>query len=177
MEVELLSLQGVKKIRPRIFQDERGFFFESYRQPLYADHDIQVLFVQDNVSFSQKHTVRGLHFQKKPGQHKLISCLMGQIWDVFVDIRKDSPTFGQWQAAILDEIHREQLFIPIGFAHGFCVLSETALIQYKVSAIYDPENEAAIRWDDPQIGIAWPTQTPLLSLRDQNAPLLKDIML
>ncbi len=174
MHITPLKLSGVLLITPKIFQDDRGFFLESYRQPLYATHGIEPSFVQDSLSFSKRGTVRGLHYQKKPGQAKLITCIQGCIWDVAVDIRPDSPTFGQWEAVEIDDQKRQQIFIPIGFAHGFCVLSETALIQYKVSSVYDPINEYAIRWNDPEIGVKWPTKSPILSQRDQTSPFFKE---
>src|SRR3989344_7613840 len=142
MEVSDLPINGLKLIKPRIFQDARGFFFESYRKPLYPWTE----FVQDNMSFSCKNTIRALHYQSDPGQAKLVSCLQGEIWDVAVDIRPDSPTFGQYMAVELSEKTRHQLYIPVGFAHGFCVLSDSAWVHYKVSRIYDPKAECSIRW-------------------------------
>lgn len=173
MNITCLSIEGLKVIEPRIFSDERGFFLESYRQPLYAASGIEPVFVQDNLSFSFKGTIRGLHYQK--GQDKLVSVLSGTIWDVAVDLRPGSPTFGQWEAVELDDRTRRQFFVPDGFAHGFCILSETALVQYKVSSIYDPKLERSIRWNDPQIGVAWPCQTPILSQRDQTSPFFKEV--
>ncbi len=175
MQVTDLKLSGLKLIRPRVFTDERGFFFESYRQPLYAGEGINIPFVQDNVSFSRKGTIRALHFQSNPGQAKLVSCLEGTIWDVAVDIRPSSSTFMQWVGVELNDATHEQLFIPVGFAHGFCVLSDTARVQYKVSAPYDPKTECSIRWNDPDLNIAWPIQNPLLSPRDQTSPLFKEM--
>ena len=172
-----LRLSGLKLVTPKIFSDSRGFFFESYRRPLYAAAGIDVSFVQDNVSFSKKGTVRALHYQSKPGQAKLVTCIQGKIWDVAVDIRPASPTFGQWEAALLDDQTRSQLFIPFGFAHGYLVLSETALVQYKVSSLYDPETECSIRWNDPQIAIPWPVENPHLSPRDEKSPFFKEIAL
>ena len=177
MEIVELRLQGLKKIVPRFFRDERGFFFESYRQVLYEEKGIGVRFVQDNVSFSRKGTVRALHFQSSPGQAKLVSCIQGKIWDVAVDVRRDSPTFGQWEAVELDSERHEQVFIPIGFAHGFCVLSETALVQYKVSSPYDPKTECSIRWNDPDFNINWPIRDPVLSPRDQVSPFFRELLL
>jgi dTDP-4-dehydrorhamnose 3,5-epimerase len=175
MQVADLRLKGLKCITPRIFQDERGFFFECYRQPLYAAHGISEPFVQDSASFSKKGTIRALHFQSHPGQAKLVSCISGTVWDVAVDIRPDSPTFGQWEAAELDDIHHRQMFIPAGFAHGYCVLSPTALVHYKVSTVYDPKTECAIRWNDPDLAIRWPEVEPILSPRDQTSPFFRDI--
>jgi dTDP-4-dehydrorhamnose 3,5-epimerase len=160
---------------PRIFQDGRGFFFESYRQPVYAEQGIECSFPQDNFSFSDLNTVRGLHYQSEPGQAKLVSCIQGEIWDVVVDIRPESPTFKKWQAFRLDDRLRQQLYIPVGFAHGFCVLSETALVHYKVSHIYNAKTECSIRWNDPDLAIPWPTQEPILSDRDQKSPFFKEV--
>lgn len=170
-----LPLQGLKKLCPRIFCDERGFFLESYQEAAYSEAGIAVPFVQDNLSFSKKNTIRALHFQSTPGQAKLVTCLEGRIWDVAVDIRPHSPTFGKWHGEFLDSEKREQLFIPVGFAHGFCALSETALVQYKVSAPYHPVTECSIRWNDPTLAIEWPIQTPLLSERDQNSPFFHEV--
>lgn len=172
MEVSSLRLKGLKLISPRVFRDERGFFLESYRGPSYGG--IETSFVQDNLSFSRKGTIRGLHFQSEPGQAKLISCLQGKVWDVAVDIRLESPTYGEWEAVELDEDSHRQLFLPVGFAHGFCVLSETALVHYKVSAPYCAEKEKSIRWNDPKISITWPVKDPVLSLRDATSPLFEE---
>ncbi|MBI5272412.1 MAG: dTDP-4-dehydrorhamnose 3,5-epimerase [Chlamydiia bacterium] len=177
MQVDDLGLTGLKKIVPRIFRDERGLFLESYRQSEYSLRGIPVSFVQDNVSLSVRGTVRALHFQSKPGQAKLVSCIQGKIWDVAVDIRPLSPTFGEWEAVELDDIQRAQLFIPVGFAHGFCVLSDQAIVLYKVSAPYDPSSERSIRWNDPDIGIQWPLQEVNLSIRDQTSPFLREVFL
>ena len=175
MRVSNLRLAGLKLIAPRVFHDERGFFFESYALPKYAEHEIDILFVQDNISYSKKGTVRALHFQSYPGQAKLVSCIQGSIWDVAVDIRRDSPTFGQWESVILDDQDRLQLFIPVGFAHGFCVLSEDAFVQYKVSAAYDPGAEKSIRWNDPDLAIPWPAVHPILNERDRNNAFFKEV--
>jgi dTDP-4-dehydrorhamnose 3,5-epimerase len=125
--------------------------------------------VQDNISFSQKGVLRGLHYQSSPGQGKLVSVLVGKIWDVAVDIRKGSATFGQWEAVELSSDNHYQFYIPVGFAHGYCVLSETALVQYKVTAEFNPATERTIRWDDPDLTVEWPLQHPVLSDRDQKA--------
>ncbi|MES2274115.1 MAG: dTDP-4-dehydrorhamnose 3,5-epimerase [Chlamydiota bacterium] len=175
MEIVDLCLGGLKLIAPQVFQDERGFFFESYRQIAYAAVGMEILFVQDNVSFSKQGTIRALHFQSSPGQAKLVSCIQGKIWDVAVDIRKGSPTFGKWEAVELDDQTHRQLFIPLGFAHGFCVLSETARVQYKVSSFYDPKTERSIRWNDPDFQIAWPISNPILSPRDQISPFAREV--
>ncbi len=175
MQAADLRLQGLKCITPRVFHDERGFFFESYRQSLYAEHGVAVAFVQDNASFSKKGTIRALHFQSHPGQAKLVSCSLGKIWDVAVDVRPGSPTFRQWEAVELDDVHHRQLFLPAGFAHGFCVLSDTALIHYKCSTVYNPKTECAIRWNDPDLAIRWPIAEPILSSRDQTSPFFREV--
>ena len=166
-----MRLTGLKLITPRLFRDERGYFFESYRQT-----DFDIPFVQDNVSFSHQGTIRALHFQSHPGQAKLISCAQGHIWDVAVDIRPESPTFMQWEAVTLDDQNHHQFFIPKGFAHGFCVLSPTAIVHYKVSSPYDPKTECSIRWNDPAFNIPWPIHNPILSPRDQTSPFFQEII-
>lgn len=171
MQVFPLRIADLKLIVPRLFQDERGFFFESYKQSLFGTP-----FVQDNTSFSVRGTLRGLHYQSNPGQAKIVSCIQGKIWDVAVDIRPTSPTFGQWEAIELDDEQHHQLYIPVGFAHGFCVLSETALVHYKVSSFYDPATECSIRWNDPDLKIDWPIAKPILSPRDQKSPFFKEVV-
>lgn len=168
-------LEEIQLVTPKIFSDDRGFFLESYNQNTYRELGISVPFVQDNVAFSKRGTIRGLHFQRKPGQAKLLSCEQGKIWDVAVDIRRDSASFGKWIAFELDDERREQLFIPVGFAHGYCVLSETALVRYKVSSFYDPKEECAIRWNDPDLKIEWPELDPLLSFKDLNSPFFREL--
>jgi dTDP-4-dehydrorhamnose 3,5-epimerase len=175
MHVHDLRLNGLKLIAPRIFHDERGFFFESYAHPKFSDQKIPIIFLQDNISYSKKGTIRALHFQTDPGQAKLISCIQGSIWDVAVDIRPSSPTFGEWEAVVLDDRERRQLFIPAGFAHGFCVLSDSAIVQYKVSSIYDPRTERSIRWNDPDLAIPWPIENPILSVRDRSNAFFKEV--
>ena len=169
MKVTDLELAGIKLIRPDIFGDERGFFIETYSVERYAVAGIDMTFVQDNHSRSVKDTLRGLHYQSQPGQAKLVRVLVGRICDVVVDIRPRSPTFGKWLAHELDDRTREQLFIPVGFAHGFCVLSDAAEVEYKVSAPYDAKTECGIDYADPELAVAWPVRAPLLSARDQKA--------
>lgn len=169
-----MKLAGLKLIAPRLFHDERGFFFESYRQDSYLLHEIDP-FLQENISCSCKGTIRALHFQSNPGQAKLVTCLQGEIWDVAVDLRIDSPTFMHWEAVVLDDQTRKQFYIPKGFAHGFCVLSEAALVHYKVSSVYDPKTECSIRWNDPDLNIGWPIKEPILSPRDQISPFFKEV--
>lgn len=168
MEVDSLPLAGLKLIKPRIFRDERGFFFESFSAPRYAEHGIVLPFVQDNHSKSGHGTLRGLHYQSEPGQAKLVRCLRGRIWDVAVDIRPGSKTLGQHVGVELDAEKHHQLFVPIGFAHGFCVLSEEAEVHYKVSAPYDAATERTLRFDDPALAVPWPVIPDCLSQRDQN---------
>ena len=167
MQARELKLSGLKLVSPDLFGDSRGFFLESYSEPRYAEAGIDCRFVQDNHSRSRQGTLRGLHYQSTPGQAKLLRVASGLIFDVAVDIRPDSPTFGQWEGVRLDAEKHEQLFVPVGFAHGFCVLSETADVLYKVSSVYDPATECTLSWDDPEIAVAWPVQEPLLSARDR----------
>lgn len=176
MEIKDLSLAGVKLIRPKVFFDQRGYFRETYRKPLYTQAGIDTDFVQDNHSFSVQGTIRGMHFQRSPGQAKLVTVMQGKIFDVFVDIRQDSPNFGKWDGVYLDASEGEQIYIPVGFAHGFCVVSETAHVCYKVSTIYDPAEECNFRFDDPFVGICWPVDEPLISDRDRASPLLKEVL-
>jgi dTDP-4-dehydrorhamnose 3,5-epimerase len=174
MHVEELSLSGLKLIRPRIFEDQRGFFLESYNFERYAAAGIDCVFVQDNHSRSVKGTLRGLHYQASPGQAKLLRVAAGRIFDVAVDIRPESPTFGKWDGVVLDGESHQQLFIPVGFAHGFCVLSDSADVLYKVSSVYVAATERGIRYDDPEIGVAWPVEAPIVSERDRNAESFAD---
>lgn len=176
MEVQDLSLEGVKRVRPKIFLDDRGFFRETYRRPLYEEAGIRAEFAQDNHSFSKKGTIRGMHFQRSPGQAKLITVMLGRIFDVVVDIRPSSPTFGKWEGIYLDASEGDQIFVPVGFAHGFCVMSDCAHVSYKVSAIYDPLEEFGFRYDDPFVGIVWPIEEPLISDRDRLNPTLKEVV-
>ena len=167
MEVEQLPLSGLLLIKPRVFRDSRGFFVETYSEPRYAAAGMDAPFVQDNHSRSGRGTLRGLHYQASPGQAKLIRVASGTIYDVAVDIRPDSPTFGKWYGATLDAESHAQLYVPIGFAHGFCVTSESADVVYKVTSVYDANTECGIRWNDPDIGVEWPLDAPILSERDQ----------
>jgi dTDP-4-dehydrorhamnose 3,5-epimerase len=174
MEITELPLSGLKLIRPRVFRDPRGFFIETYSEPRYSEGGIDVRFVQDNHSRSARGTLRGLHYQSAPGQAKLIRVIQGRIFDVAVDIRADSPTFGKWFGEYLDAEEHLQLFIPVGFAHGFCVVSETAEVTYKVSSVYDAKTEVGMRWNDPDIGVEWPVKEPLLSARDESAESFRE---
>lgn len=168
-------LEGLALIAPDVFGDERGFFLETFSQEAWHELGVDATFVQHNHSRSVAGTLRGLHFQTVPGQAKLLRCPRGRIFDVAVDLRRDSPTFGQWEGYVLDDESHHQLFVPVGFAHGFCVLSEVADVTYLVSSLYDPETEAGIRWDDPDVGVEWPVSEPLLSRRDIEAPTLAGI--
>jgi dTDP-4-dehydrorhamnose 3,5-epimerase len=169
-------LQGPALIEPVVHGDERGFFHESYRRNAYAELGITDEFVQDNHSRSAHGVVRGMHFQLGDGTAKLVRCGRGAILDVLVDIRRGSPTFGEWEAFELTDGNLHQLYCPIGFAHGFCVLSDTADVLYKQTAYYDPEIESGIAYDDPDVAIAWPDGVELQpSQRDATAPLLRDI--
>jgi dTDP-4-dehydrorhamnose 3,5-epimerase len=164
-----LELPGLKLLQPAVFGDERGFFIETYSAARYAAAGIDVTFVQDNHSRSVQGTLRGLHYQSQPGQAKLVRVVVGSIFDVAVDIRAGSPTFGRWQGVELDADKHEQLFVPVGFAHGFCVLSDVAEVEYKVSAPYDGKTECSIDYADPDLAVAWPVPKPLLSARDRQA--------
>lgn len=169
MHTRALRLDGLLVITPEMFGDDRGFFLESYSAPRYEKAGISCAFVQDNHSRSQKHTIRGLHFQTTPGQAKLVRVISGRIFDVAVDIRPGSPTLGHWEGIFLDAETHEQFFVPVGFAHGFCVVSDFAEVLYKVSSLYDQQTESGIAYDDPDIGIKWPTDAPIVSKRDSHA--------
>ena len=168
-------LDGIALIEPEVHGDARGFLLETFSAGRWAELGVSEDFVQDNHSRSGRGILRGLHFQTHPGQAKLVRCGRGRIWDVAVDLRRESPTYGQWEAHELDDAVHRQLFVPIGFAHGFCVLSEEADVIYKVSSYYDPETEAGIAWDDPEIGVEWPVSDPRVSDRDRDAPRLSEI--
>jgi dTDP-4-dehydrorhamnose 3,5-epimerase len=169
------SMKGLLIIEPLVFEDERGFFLETYRQNKFKKSGISPVFVQDNLSFSVKHTLRGLHFQVKYPQAKLVQALTGEIFDVAVDIRPNSATYGKWMGIYLSEHNRRLLFIPEGFAHGFCVLSETAHVVYKCSDYYHPDDEGGVLWSDPTIGIDWPVEVPIVSEKDKKFPSLSDL--
>lgn len=174
MNVLPTDLPGVLVIEPQAFGDERGWFLEVWQEVRYGEAGLPARFVQDNASWSRHGVLRGLHFQHPRGQGKLIYVLVGEVFDVAVDVRADSPTFGQWTALTLSAENRKQLYIPPGFAHGFCVTGENALFAYKCTELYAPESERTVRWDDPHIGIAWPLQAPLVSQKDSQGALLKD---
>lgn len=176
MSAQLNSLPDVVLIQPKVFQDDRGFFFESFNQNLFAEkmgHSHQ--FVQDNHSRSLKHVLRGLHYQIQQPQGKLVRAVVGEIFDVAVDIRQQSPTFGQWVGYVLTADNKQQLWVPPGFAHGFLVLSEVAEVLYKTTDYYAPQHERFILWNDPDIAIDWPLEgTPVLSAKDQAGKSLRE---
>jgi dTDP-4-dehydrorhamnose 3,5-epimerase len=169
------DLPGCVVIEPQVFGDERGWFFESWNRERYAAHGLDLQFVQGNVSRSARGVLRGLHYQWPNPQGKLVSVLEGEVWDVAVDIRRGSPTFGRWTAAVLSADNKRQFWIPEGFAHGFVALSEHALFTYLCTAPYDREADAGIRWNDPALAIDWPVAEPALSPKDAGAPLLADV--
>ncbi len=175
MQITKTELDGVLIIEPKVHSDVRGSFYECYVKQKYIDHGIQDEFIQDNHSISNKNVLRGLHFQENPAQAKLVRVTYGEVFDVAVDIRKGSPTFGKWFGTRLSGENHLQMYIPVGFAHGFCVLSERAEFLYKCSEYYTPSGERAILWNDPDIGIDWPVENPLLSEKDKKAPRLRDI--
>jgi dTDP-4-dehydrorhamnose 3,5-epimerase len=176
MRVLPTRLDGPILLEPDAATDDRGFFLESYRRNRYAEIGIGDDFVQDNHSRSGRGTVRGLHFQERPGQPKLVRVARGAIFDVVVDLRRSSATLGAWESFELDDVAHRQLYVPIGFAHGFCVVSETADVAYKVGSYYDPATERGIAWDDPALAIPWPTTSPLVSERDRRNPVLSAIV-
>lgn len=174
MQIKTTPLEGMLIIEPRKFADDRGYFMETHHLQRYQSADIHSTFVQDNLSYSTKNVLRGLHFQKTKPQAKLVQAVTGGIFDVGVDLRPDSPTFGKWFGAVLSEDNRRQIFVPEGFAHGFCVLSESAHVAYKCSDYYDPEDEGGLLWSDPDIAINWPITDPILSAKDSQFGYLKD---
>ena len=168
MRVIDTALDGVRVLEPRIFRDSRGFFLETWRADRFAAAGIRDVFVQDNHSRSVGRTLRGLHWQWRRPQAKLVRAVAGTIYDVVVDVRRASPTFGKWIGVELDAETFQSLYIPIGFAHGFCVLSEYADVEYKCSDVYDPEGESGLLWNDPAVAIEWPIVSPLLSEKDRS---------
>ncbi len=169
------SVPDVVIIEPKVYEDPRGFFMESYNKALFADHGITKEFVQTNHSLSVKDTLRGLHYQVGKPQDKLVRVIRGEVFDVCVDIRFGSPTFGKWVGEILSAANRKMLYVPIGFAHGFCVLSDEAEFLYACTDFYHPQGERGILWNDPDLAIPWPAQDPLLSEKDKRNVKLKDI--
>jgi dTDP-4-dehydrorhamnose 3,5-epimerase len=175
MNVISTTLPGVVIIEPKVFGDARGFFLETWNRPRYESAGIPGNFIQDNLSSSRKGVLRGLHYQKPFAQGKLLSVVEGEIFDVAVDIRHGSPDFGRWVGVMLSGSNRRQLYVPAGFAHGFCVVSDRALVTYKCTEVYHPEADHGVRWDDPTIGIDWPIADPAVSEKDGRAPLLSSI--
>ncbi len=175
MIIEETDLPGVLILEPKVFLDDRGYFLETWNSTRYEQVGISGPFVQDNISFSKKGILRGLHFQYPQSQGKLIQVLSGEVLDVVVDIRVGSPTYGQWIGEVLSESNHRQMYVPPGLAHGYCVTSETALFLYKCTDFYNPATEHGIIWNDPDIGIEWPVAQPVLSVKDAVYPRLKDL--
>lgn len=170
-----LAISDVLSITPHVFNDERGYFFENFNDSVFKQNEINLNFVQENFSRSKKNVIRGLHYQNNPkAQAKLVTVVSGEIFDVAVDLRKNSPTFGKWVSEILSEINHKLLYVPEGFAHGFCVLSNDATVLYKTNQEYSPDDERGIIWNDPDLNISWPISEPILSQKDQNLPFLKN---
>jgi dTDP-4-dehydrorhamnose 3,5-epimerase len=178
MEFEKLEIEGLVIIKPKVFADDRGFFMESYKKSAFEENGIFIDFVQDNHSKSTKGVLRGLHFQREPyAQDKLVRVTQGEVFDVAVDLRKDSPTFGKWHGVHLSAENKVMFLIPKGFAHGFMVLSENAEFEYKVSNVYNKESDGGLLWNDMDIGINWPIEgEPILSEKDKIQPTLKDLI-
>lgn len=176
MNVIKTKLNDCVIIEPKVFGDERGFFLETFQADRYADLAFITLpFVQDNHSCSSKGVLRGLHFQKTKPQGKLVRVVRGEVYDVAVDLRQGSPSYGQWEAVILSEENKNQFWVPPGFAHGFVVISETADFEYKCTDYFDPSDEGSLLWNDPDLNIPWPIENPKLSEKDANAPVLADL--
>lgn len=175
MEFEKTEIEDVLLLKPRIFKDQRGIFLESYRKSLFRERGLDIDFVQDNVSSSQHRAIRGLHYQIENPQDKLIMVMRGRVLDVAVDLRRSSPTFGRHVRRMISEENRHQLFVPKGFAHGFSVLSEEALVYYKCSDYYNPEGERGLYWNDPELDIDWNVDDPIISEKDLNQPKLAEI--
>jgi dTDP-4-dehydrorhamnose 3,5-epimerase len=169
------QLQGLLVIEPKVFGDARGMFMETWNLRKYQDIGIGVPFVQDNISISRRGALRGLHFQNPNPQGKLVSVLQGEVLDLVVDIRLRSTTLGKWEAVRLSSENNRQFYIPPGFAHGFLVLSETAMFHYKCTEFYSPKDEMTVRWNDPEIGIQWPIEDPIVSEKDAKGLLLKEV--
>ena len=175
MNILPTKLPGVLVIEPRVFRDARGYFLETYNQATYDASGLSVRFVQDNLSYSVRGVLRGLHYQHPSAQGKLVSVLDGEVFDVAVDIRPDSPTFQQWFGVTLSSENCRQCYIPPGYAHGFVVTSDSAKVAYKCTALYQPSDEGSVAWNDPDIGIDWPVEAPILSPKDRDAPRLRDV--
>lgn len=169
------EIRGVYIIEPKVFGDERGYFMETYNYEDFKSAGLDIIFVQDNQSKSKKDVLRGLHFQKNYPQGKLVRVTKGEVFDVAVDLRRDSLTYGKWVGVSLSEENKKQFYVPKGFAHGFVVLSEEAEFVYKCTEVYHPEDEGGIRWDDSEINVDWKVENPMISEKDAKAPLFKDI--
>jgi len=175
MIVKSTPLEGLLVIEPDFYKDDRGFFLESYHEERYLESGIKDKFVQDNHSRSGKNVLRGMHFQAKRPQAQIVTVIRGCIYDVCVDLRPNSPTFGGWYGAELSDIGPRQIYMAPGFAHGFCVLSDVADLHYKVGRLYDPSDEGGLYWNDPEVNIDWPVKEPYVSPRDNGFPLFKDV--
>ncbi|NQW15915.1 MAG: dTDP-4-dehydrorhamnose 3,5-epimerase [Chloroflexi bacterium] len=177
LNIEPQKLNGCYVITPAPIGDSRGYFMRTYDEAIFRDHGLQTSWVQDNQSLSTVvHTVRGLHFQRPPSaETKLVRVIVGSILDVFVDLRNGSPTYGEWDSIELSQENNKTAYIPKGFAHGFCTLTSTVIVAYKVDRPYEPSDEGVLRWNDPDVGIKWPTEAPLISDRDKAAPVLRDL--
>ena len=175
MNILSCELPGLLIFEPKVFGDARGLFMETWNQRRYQDAGIKDSFVQDNISVSRRGTLRGLHCQNPKAQGKLVSVLQGEVFDVALDLRQSSPTFGKWHGLNLSSDNKLQFFVPTGFAHGFLVLSETAMFHYKCTEFYSPKDEVTIRWDDPDLGIQWPIKDPTISEKDAKGLRLRDL--
>ncbi|MEM7361255.1 MAG: dTDP-4-dehydrorhamnose 3,5-epimerase [Pseudomonadota bacterium] len=175
MKVEKTKLEGVLLVTPQVFGDDRGFFMETYNLEKALEQGLPGNFVQDNHSKSAHGVLRGLHYQSPQWQGKLVRTVQGEIFDVAVDIRDGSPTFGEWVGFFLNDENKQQLYVPEGFAHGFCVTSETAEVVYKCTSLYAPDQEGSLLWNDPDIGIEWPIEQPVLSAKDEVGVRLADL--
>lgn len=175
MNVIRCDIEGLLIFEPKVFGDARGFFMETWNQKRYQQAGVPATFVQDNLSVSRQGILRGLHFQNPGPQGKFVSVLQGEVFDVAVDLRLNSPTFGKWHAAHLSGENKRQFFVPVGFAHGFLVLSESAMFHYKCTEFYSPKDEMTLLWNDPQLAIEWPMAAPILSDKDAKGLLLRDI--
>jgi len=171
-----LNILDVILVEAKSFEDQRGYFLENYNELIFYENGVSTKFIQDNFSYSKKNVLRGLHFQRNPkAQAKLVTVFSGEIFDVAVDLRKNSPTYRKWVGEILSDQNHKSLYIPEGFAHGFCVLSEDATVLYKINQEYSPKHESGIIWNDPELNISWPISEPTLSKKDQILPLLRNL--
>ena len=175
MKVTHCDIAGLLIIEPKVFGDARGFFMETWHEQRYREAGLDMRFVQDNLSLSRRGTLRGLHFQNPRSQGKLVSVIEGEVFDVAVDLRRSSPTFGRWHGVNLSAQNRLQFFVPPGFAHGFAVLSETALFAYKCTELYSPKDEMTLLWEDPDVGVQWPVSEPALSEKDKKGLRLREV--